>query len=207
MLSSSARASGADDGDATVSTHASRATVARRASRRDRRFTNDRANRRRDLEFPHLTRWRARVVPAIVRSRSSRASAHLDAARCGAPAGMDSTRASRPRACASRSRARSRVRGSAVARRARADADRVEKALARVRRSRLDRGGGRAREDSIREDFHPSRVARVFFDRRAPRDSARNFIRARARGSVDGIYRYEVSYYKDSVAEWSKAPD
>jgi len=37
MLSSSARASGADDGDATVSTRAPRATVARRASRRDRR--------------------------------------------------------------------------------------------------------------------------------------------------------------------------
>ena len=207
MLSSSARASGADDGDATVSTHAPRATVARRASRRDRR-----------------ERTIARIVVEISNSPILQ-----DGARASSPRSFVRVRRARPRTSTPRGAARRlgwirrvrRDRGRARVGRARGRAcggvpSRAARGLTRTaskkrwrafRRARLDRGGGRAREDSIREDFHPSGVARVFFDRRAPRDSARNFIRARARGSVGGIYRYDVSYYKDSVAEWSKAPD
>ena len=206
MLSSSARASGADDGDATVSTHAPRATVARRASRRDRR-----------------ERTIARIVVEISNSPILQ-----DGARASSPRSFVRVRRARPRTSTPRGAARRlgwirrvrRDRGRARVGRARGRAcggvpSRAARGLTRTaskkrwracRRSRLDRGGGRARRFDSRR-FPSIRRREGFFDRRAPRDSARNFIRARARGSVDGIYRYEVSYYKDSVAEWSKAPD
>ena len=169
MLSSSARASGADDGDATVSTRAPRAT------RRDRiaivairdRDANERTNANRpsaprDLEFPHLIRWRARVVPAIVRSAFVARARAPRRARCGAELWLGWIRRAR--------RDRVDVRGSVAAtsvaragecRRASRGAltrTRGKSAGGVPRVATRPRGGSRA-IDSIREDF----TRQVFF--------------------------------------------
>ena len=138
--------------DGAANTASRSVAIASRTSR-TANDANERTNERivrpspRDLEFPHLTRWRARVVPAIVRSRRRSRRAHLVRARRGTLSGMDSTRASRPRGHRGSVAATSVARAGECRRASGGALTRTRgKSAAAFRESRLDRQGGVARD-------------------------------------------------------------